>query len=109
MKFRFLLLYLIATLILLGAVLPFSAKAALSSSISIDAMPPNPAPNENTSIILNSYENNLDTILITWSVNGKSILSGIGKKSFSTQAPTAGSETTVTATIVLPDGDIEKK
>ena len=109
MNFKFLLLYLIATLILLGAVLPFRAKAALSSSILINVVPPNPVPNENTSITLNSYANNLDSVLISWSVDGKSVLSGIGRKSFSTQAPTAGSETTVTATIALPDGDIEKK
>ncbi len=65
-----------------------------------------PAPGENVNISLNSYVDNLNSVLISWSVNGKSGLSGIGKKSFSVNAPAAGQQTTVVATIKLPDGDI---
>lgn len=103
MKLRFSLL--VAILIVFGT----TAYAASSSSILVDITPPNPAPYEDTSISLNSYANNLDSVLITWSVNGKSVLSGIGKKSFSLKAPAAGSETAVGALISLPDGNIETK
>ncbi len=89
-------------------ILPFGASAASQSSILVNMAPENPTPNENTSITLSSYASNLDSVSITWSVNGKNILSGIGRKSFLVNAPAAGSETIVTATIALPDGVIEK-
>ena len=103
MKLKFLLL--IATFMLLGTV----ANAQSSSSISVSMVPPNPAPYENTSITLSSYVYNLDSVLISWSVNGKTIASGTGKKSLFTIAPAAGKETNVVATISLPDGTIETK
>lgn len=88
--------------------LPIKVKAISQSSILVDVVPENPAPYENTSITLSSYAVNLDSVSITWSVNGKSSLSGIGRKSFLVNAPAAGGETTVTATIALPEGVIEK-
>jgi hypothetical protein len=80
-----------------------------NSGILVDIAPSSPAPYENTSITLKSYENNLDSVLISWSVNGKTVASGIGKKSFSTTAPAAGGETSIIATISLSDGAIETK
>ncbi len=105
MKLKFLLLLLIATFMLLGTV----ANAQSSSSVFVSMIPPNPAPYENTSIVLSSYVYNLDSVLISWSVNGKTIASGTGKKSFLTTAPAIGRETNVVATISLPDGAIETK
>lgn len=99
------LLLLIATFMLFGTVV----NAQVSSDILVNVAPPNPAPSENTSITLRSYVNNLDTVLISWSVDGKTIASGIGKKSFSTKAPVAGGEMSVVATISLPDGAIDTK
>jgi hypothetical protein len=106
MKFKFLLLYLTIFVAILGINLPFKARAASSSSILVNMSPENPAPNENVNITLNSYANNLDSVLISWSVNGKNISSGIGKKTFSLNAPNAGGNTSVVATIALPDGTV---
>lgn len=108
MKFRFLSLYLII-IIILGTFLPLKTLKASSSSILVNIAPENPAPGENTNITLNSYAYNLDSVLIVWSVNGANASSGIGKKSFSLSAPSAGSETDVTATISLPDGTQDTK
>lgn len=105
MKFRFLLLYLIAVFIPFGA----TVNAASSSSILVNMVPENPAPYEDTGLSLNSYANNLDSVLITWLVNGKNVLSGIGRKSFTVKAPAAGLETMVVAVISLPDGEIETR
>lgn len=99
---------LIFGFIILVVILPFSVNAASPSSILIDVIPENPAPGENVSIVLSSYANNLDSVLISWSVNGKSVASGIGKKSFSFDAPSAGGEARVVATISLPDGSIDR-
>jgi hypothetical protein len=111
MKFRFLLLYLSAAFLVIlisGTILPFSAKASSSADVSIDMAPENPAPNENTTVTLSSYTDDLNSVLITWFVNGKKSSSGIGQKNFSLKAPTMGEKTTVMATISLFDGDIDE-
>ena len=104
MKFRFLSLI---TLIFFGATV--SVVSAASSDILVNIAPPNPDPYEETIITLNSYAYNLDSVLISWSQNGKVALSGIGKKSFSVTAPAAGAETNIVAKISLPDGVVETK
>lgn len=89
-------------------VLAFKTRAATPSDILVNIVPLNPTPNENTSITLNSYASNLDSVLISWSVDGRGIVSEIGKKTFSLSAPRAGEETRVVATVSLPDGSVEK-
>lgn len=109
MKFRFLLLYLIAIFVIFGVISISRISAQSSNGILINVAPPNPAPYENTNITLKSYENNLDSVLISWSVNGKTVAGGVGKKSFSTTAPAAGGEMSIVATISLPNGALETK
>ncbi|MEK7539164.1 MAG: hypothetical protein AAB595_00775 [Patescibacteria group bacterium] len=108
MRFKFLSLYLIIIVLIFGS-LALKVNADSSNSILVNIVPPNPAPYENTTINLKSYVYNLDSVLISWSVNGKTVLSGISKKSFLTTAPAAGEETSVIATISLPDGAIDEK
>lgn len=107
MKLRFLLLSFI-TLIILGTFLPLKVRAT-SIDIFVNITPENPDPGENVNITLKSYVNNLDIVLISWSVNGKKVSSGIGQKSFSITAPRAGEETNVIATTSLPDGAVDTK
>lgn len=109
MRFKLLSLYLITILVILGVIFTSKVSASSTSSILVSIIPENPSPGENVSITLSSYANNLDSVLISWFVDGKSVLSEIGKKSFSVNAPAAGLETTVVATVTLPDGNIEKK
>lgn len=109
MKYRLLLSYLSTILIVFGSFALKANAAASLSDISVNVVPSNPAPNENTTITLNSYVYNLDSVLISWSVNGKTITSGIGKKSFSTIAPGIGVAMNVVATISLPDGTTDTK
>jgi len=99
----------LAVIFVLFWITNISDTSAVSSDILVNITPPNPAPNENTTITLKSFVDNLDNALITWSVSGKNVSSGIGKKSFSINAPSAGLETNVVATLSLPDGIIEKK
>jgi hypothetical protein len=106
-KFKFLLPSLIAVLVISAVILPFKAKAA-ESDISVNISPENPAPGENTSITLGSYLYDLNSVLISWSVDGKNSLSGIGQKTFSVNAPSAGGETTIIATVATEDGNLKK-
>ncbi|MFA6177757.1 MAG: hypothetical protein WC694_02590 [Candidatus Paceibacterota bacterium] len=100
--------FIIASTIL-GTFLPFEVNAIASVDILVSVSPENPAPDEKVNISLKSYVNNLDIILISWSVNNETMSSGIGKKSFSLNAPKAGKETNVIATISLPDGTTDTK
>ena len=68
MKLKFLLLTVL--FVLFGT----TVYAASSDSISVNIVPLNPAPYENTSIALSSYSYNLDSVLIAWSVAGKKCL-----------------------------------
>ncbi len=86
---------------------PNNVYAVSSSSVAVNLAPANPAPGESTLITLSSYLSNLDSVLITWSINGKVMLSGVGKKSFSTNAPKSGETTQVMATVALPSGTLE--
>src|SRR3989338_6341532 len=56
---------------------PLSTGAVSPSSISINVAPANPAPNEDVTITLGSYSSNLDGATISWSVNGKTAVSGV--------------------------------
>ncbi|MFA6300925.1 MAG: hypothetical protein WC609_01080 [Candidatus Paceibacterota bacterium] len=85
-----------------------NAVSPSAESIHVSVVPQNPNPGENTSITLSSYSAKLDSILISWSVNGKNVLSGIGKKSLSLSAPTSGGEARVVATVALPNNTVEK-
>ena len=93
---------------LLGLGMALPAFAVSPSSILVDVVPENPAPNSNVNITLRSFAANLDSVSISWFVNEKSVLSGIGKKSFSVTAGAAGSEITVLVKVFLPDGEIDK-
>jgi hypothetical protein len=106
-KFKFLLPYLIAIFAISEVLFPFKAKAA-ESDISVSMSPENPAPGESTSISLSSYLYDLNSVLISWSVDGKNNVSGIGQKTFFVNAPSAGGETTVIATVATSDGNLEK-
>lgn len=102
---RFKLLLLATGLILFGT----KAWAVSESDILVNVIPSNPAPYEEVSITLNSYAVNLDTVLITWFLNGKNASSGIGKKLFSLKAPGAGGEAVVIASLSFPEGEIETR
>jgi hypothetical protein len=105
-RFRLLALFSFVGLFL---ALSSSVLAVSQSSILVNIVPENPAPGENVVINLSSYASNLDSVLISWTVDGKSVSAGIGKKSFSLTAPDLGEEKNVVATISLPDGSIQTR
>lgn len=109
MNLKFLSSFFITIFIIFGTLLPLRVDSASQNSILVNIIPENPAPNENVNITLSSYTSNLDSVLITWFLDGKKTSGGVGKKSFSLNAPASGKETVVVATVSLPDGNIEKR
>ncbi len=100
---------LFSALIIFGLFVALSTRAATSANIIVKVAPENPAPYENTTIILSSYAYNLDTVMITWLVNGQNVASEIGKKSLSVTTGASGSTTTVIAKMDFPDGATETR
>ncbi|MFA6257137.1 MAG: hypothetical protein WCT29_02845 [Candidatus Paceibacterota bacterium] len=85
-----------------------TAGAISPSSILVNVSPENPAPDESVYISLNSYAANLDSVAISWLVNGKTVSSGIGKKSLTVTAPGAGQEMRISTSIAFADGKVDK-
>jgi hypothetical protein len=100
---------LIIFLLVVFATFGQTTYAQTANDIYADVVPENPAPGEGVDITLSSYLLDLNASKITWIVGGKSVLSGVGQKSYSLNAPTAGAETIVTIRIASTGGDIETK
>ena len=108
MRLRLLLPYLAIVFLIFGTFSVFKARASDPSDISVVMDPENPAPNQNVTITLSSYVDDLHSTLVTWSVNGRKSTSGIDVTTFSVTAPLLGQAETVVATISLPDGDLNE-
>lgn len=54
--------------------------------VSVETSPNNPQPYQDVVINLISYATDLDKAIITWEISGRTVLSGIGKKSYSFKA-----------------------
>ena len=89
-------------------ILPTKTSAVSSDNIYIEALPESPSPNENMTVTLTSYLVNLDTVPISWTINDKDVLSGIGEKVLSLSAPSIGETSVVSAKINLIENIIEK-
>jgi hypothetical protein len=76
--------FIIISLFGIFCVFPIIANAQLNNDdVSINISPEIPGPFEDVKISLISYSFSLDTSTITWKVDGKLALVGIGKKDFS--------------------------
>lgn len=78
--------------------LPFSSKfPQIKEQLVTEVSPEVPKPGDEVTITAELYGDiNINTILLTWKINGRTELSGIGKKEFTFTMPEAGKLTTVT-------------
>lgn len=88
-----LLLFLVAT----GA-----AHAQIDASLSLE--PKNPAPFQEVAVTLTSYSFDVNLATITWSVNGKQIASGVGRKKITLPLGDVGQQIPLKVETILPDG-----
>ncbi len=83
----------------------FSAHAEINSSdIVLDISPNYPAPNQSVTATLTSFVTDINKAYISWSVNGKEALSGVGKKTFSFSAGGVNTTSTLEANIQTFNG-----
>lgn len=79
------------------------SSAINQNDITVKVNPQIPGPNEDTTITLSSFIINLDKSDVQWIVDGKSVRSGTGDKSFMVTTGGVGSTITVVAIIKTPN------
>ena len=77
----------------------FARAEIKASDVDIAVAPENPSPFQEITVDLSSFNVDLDNAQISWSVNGKSVLSGLGKKKLSATLGDIGSAFSVSAKI----------
>lgn len=91
--------------ILFFSVFVFSAGAQVrNTDVVLSLSPEYPGANQNVTAILSSHVADLNKANISWSLDGQTVISGIGKKSYSFKTGTAGSTISVSAVIDTVDG-----
>ncbi len=107
--------YPIFLLVLLGSIFLSSSSSLaqvgipqVGDSIALTVYPNQPGPNQRFEVQAESFSVNLDTIKITWVVNGKVVASGVGVKSITATTGALGTNTSVLMSAATPVGDISK-
>lgn len=84
-------------------------KSAVEQYLSIKANPASPKPNETITVEVQSNSTDLSRSTITWTLNNRTVLSGVGEKSFSFKNGNSGQTTDLTISITTPEGDTVAK
>ena len=74
--------FTIITVLLMSTFLGTAQAQVQTNDIILSINPTNPTPNKNVTAVLNSYVIDLNKADISWSVNNKETLTGVGKKLF---------------------------
>ena len=96
--------FLIILTIVLFSFAPIRNTFAVGEDISVNVIPENPHPYDPVSVELSSYTNDLNRSLITWSVNGKVFLTGIGKNNIKFNLGENGTVADINVGIRTEDG-----
>lgn len=89
-------------LTLASFVIPFTLFAQAEATLSLT--PENPAPYQDVTVTLVSYSFDVNVAMITWSVNGKTLSSGLGKKSVTLSIGDVGQEVPLKVQANMSDG-----
>lgn len=87
------------------------AELFAEEDMTIDILPKNPTPFTPVKATLTSYLFNVNTSYITWTVNGKIVLKGLGEKKLTIQTSSAGEKipvhvTAISASNVINEADL---
>ena len=88
----------------------FAHAQVTADDIGVDVSPEQPSAYTNVTVKLSSYSINIGTAQISWTLNGKVVLAGVGKTTYQFTTREIGSEDTLIASITPFGGfPIEKK
>ncbi len=108
MKYAFFTLVLVTTFSFSQAV---SAQVPTlgASNVDVTMIPENPRANQSVSVSVVSYSTDINAASITWKINGRTMLSGTGKKAFSFTVGSVNNTTTLDIIISTAEGDTIQK
>lgn len=92
----------------LGTLLPLGALANIDL-ITMSTVPAVPGPNQEVTITINSFAVNLNSSEIVWYIDGEPMAQGMAMKSFSFRTKDFGTPSVINASIVGPNGTIDKR
>ena len=85
-------------------------QRAIKGDIVARVSPDDPSPYSTVKIAIVSYEENLELSIVTWNINGKTVLQGVGKTELTFQAGGLGEVQKVNIHVASPDGgELEKE
>ncbi len=93
----------ISTLFFLASVSILHAQVR-DTDVVLTLSPEYPGANQNVTAILSSYVTDLNKANISWTINEQTVISGIGKKSYSFKTGGAGDSLSLSATVDTVDG-----
>ncbi len=97
-------LFVIAAVIAAAALAHAQSIPAGQGGLDLSPSSDNPIPGQVVTITAKSYSTDINSAKITWTVNGKTVQSGIGMTSLDVNAPPLGSKLTVAVTAVTNGG-----
>lgn len=77
----------------------------LPLGVDLEIIPPNPGPNESVSATIGSFDTDLDSATVTWSVNGKVVKSAKGLKDFTFTTGNMNTTTNLSVTVRSARGE----
>lgn len=104
MKYILIFFFLILPLVSFG-----QTTISGSSDIGLILSPASPGSNTTALAKITSYAVNLNASSITWRVNGKTVLTGIGKTSTQFKTGSLGTKTTISVTVINDGRKFEKE
>lgn len=87
----------IACVLLYG--IPLAAAAAYDGTLQLSMSPQYPQPGDAVALTATDYSGNPDAMTYLWSIDGSTVLRGVGAKTLTTTAGPAGSATKVSVTV----------
>lgn len=81
-----------------------NAQVPVSPRLEISASTNSPAPGQTVTLTVRSYNEDLDSATIIWSVDGKEVRREVGGTTINTKAPALGKQSNVTVTAIIPGG-----
>lgn len=95
-------------MILIGLGL-FQKTGAIGSDFSIDLNPSDPLPNTEARARITSFQFDANRAKITWELDAKAMLSGLGERDFTFTSPDLGKEKRLTVYVITAEGAQSKK
>lgn len=99
---RFGIIAFLVALSILPSIVVAQSIPGISNPVTVSLIPENPRPNDSVTVMIQSFSVDLDSALITWTVNGKKVASAVGQKSYSLNAGVLGSISRVDVSVTSP-------